>query len=48
VLSQDIFKVPAEDLPKTESVVTMVGGKIIYDAKVVKFGESNSIGCASR
>jgi predicted amidohydrolase YtcJ len=27
-----IFRVPAEDLPKTESVLTMVGGKIVYDA----------------
>jgi predicted amidohydrolase YtcJ len=35
VLSQDIFEVPANDLPKTESVMTIVGGKIVYDAKVV-------------
>lgn len=35
VLSQDIFKVLAGDLPKTESVMTMVGGTIVYDAKVV-------------
>jgi len=35
VLSQDIFKVPAGDLPRTESVMTMVGGSIVYDAKVV-------------
>lgn len=35
VLSQDIFRAAAEDLPKTESVLTMVGGKIIYDAKAV-------------
>jgi predicted amidohydrolase YtcJ len=35
VLSQDIFKASAEDLPKTESVLTMVGGKIVYDAKVL-------------
>ena len=35
VLSQDIFQVQAQDLPKTESVLTMVGGKIIYDAKAV-------------
>ncbi len=32
VLSQDIFRVPAEELPKMESVLTMVGGKIVYDA----------------
>jgi len=30
VLSQDIFKVSNEDLPKTESVLTIVGGKIAY------------------
>jgi len=35
VLSQDIFKVPAGDLPRTESVMTMVCGSIVYDAKVV-------------
>src|SRR5712692_1405464 len=35
VLSQDIFSVPPPELPKTESVLTMVGGKIAYDAKVV-------------
>ncbi len=36
VLSQDIFTVPPLELPKTESILTMVGGKIIYDAKVIK------------
>ena len=35
VLSQDIFSVPTNDLPKTESVLTMVGGKVVYDAKVL-------------
>lgn len=35
VLSQDIFKVDASDLPKTESVLTLVGGKIVYDGKVI-------------
>ena len=35
VLSQDIFRMPAQDLPKTESVLTIVGGKIVYDAKIV-------------
>ena len=35
VLSQDIFRVPADDLPKTESVLTIVGGKIVYDAKAL-------------
>ena len=31
VLSQDIFQVPPPDLPRTESVLTMVGGKIVYN-----------------
>jgi predicted amidohydrolase YtcJ len=35
VLSQDIFTVDASDLPKTESFLTMVGGKIVYDGKVI-------------
>jgi predicted amidohydrolase YtcJ len=35
VLSQDIFRVPNEDLPTTLSVLTMVGGRIVYDANVV-------------
>jgi predicted amidohydrolase YtcJ len=35
VLSQDIFSVPAADLPKTESVFTVVNGKIVYDANVL-------------
>ena len=35
VLSQDIFRAPNEDLPKTLSVLTMVGGHIVYDANAV-------------
>jgi predicted amidohydrolase YtcJ len=31
VLSQDIFQVQGSELPQTESVLTMVGGKIVYD-----------------
>jgi predicted amidohydrolase YtcJ len=34
VLSQDIFSVPVPELPKTESIMTIVGGKIFYEAKV--------------
>ena len=33
VLSQDIFSVPVPELPKTESIMTIVGGKVIYEAK---------------
>jgi predicted amidohydrolase YtcJ len=35
VLSQDIFSVPTAELPKTQSVLTLVGGKTVYDAGVV-------------
>lgn len=35
VLSQDIFTVPLPDLPKTLSLLTLVGGKVVYDAKVL-------------
>jgi predicted amidohydrolase YtcJ len=35
VLSQDIFTVDTSDLPKTESVLTMLNGKVVYDAGVV-------------
>ena len=35
VLTQDIFHIPLNDLPNTESVLTLVGGKVVYDAKVL-------------
>jgi predicted amidohydrolase YtcJ len=36
VLSQDIFTVPVDALPRTESVMTLVGGKIVWDAGVLR------------
>ena len=30
VLSQDVFTIAPAELPKTESVLTIVGGKIVY------------------
>jgi predicted amidohydrolase YtcJ len=33
VLSQDIFTVPTEELPKTVSIQTLVGGKVVYQAQ---------------
>jgi predicted amidohydrolase YtcJ len=36
VLSQDIFAVPSDDLPKTVSVMTIMGGKVIYDAHLLR------------
>jgi predicted amidohydrolase YtcJ len=35
VLSQDIFKVRVDELPQTQSVLTMVNGKVVFDAGVV-------------
>ena len=31
VLSQDIFTIPVGDLPKTTSLLTLVGGQVAYD-----------------
>jgi len=31
VLSQDIFVIAGEELPKTQSILTIVGGKVVYD-----------------
>jgi hypothetical protein len=36
VLSQDIFTAPVPELPKTQSLLTIVGGKIVYEAQVFK------------
>lgn len=36
VLSQDIFNIPVPELPKTQSVLTIIGGKIVHDAKALK------------
>ncbi|MGZ8709474.1 MAG: amidohydrolase [Thermoanaerobaculia bacterium] len=33
VLSQDIFAVPPDALPKTSSVMTIVGGKVVWEAE---------------
>ena len=33
VLSQDIFNVPLPELPKTESVLTIVGERVVYERK---------------
>lgn len=35
VLSQDIFTIPAEHLPATKSVLTMIDGKIVYQQKEI-------------
>jgi hypothetical protein len=35
VLSQDIFSVPLTELRKTESVLTLVDGKVVYDARIM-------------
>ena len=36
VLSQDIFTVPVPELPKTHSVLTLVGGKVVYDVSAAR------------
>jgi predicted amidohydrolase YtcJ len=37
VLSQDIFTVRSDDLPRTVSIMTMAGGKMIYDAHLLRY-----------
>lgn len=36
VLSQNIFTAPVPELPKTQSILTIVSGKIVHDAKILK------------
>ena len=36
VLSQDIFTIPAQQLPATKSLLTMIGGKIVYEDGIKK------------
>ena len=33
ILSQDIFKIPARDLAKTTSVLTMMNGRVVHESK---------------
>ncbi len=35
VLSQDIFAIPPQELPRTGSVLTIIGGRIVFDAGVL-------------
>jgi predicted amidohydrolase YtcJ len=42
VLSQDILTVPVAELPKTESVLTMVGGKTVYDSGALKVASAKN------
>jgi hypothetical protein len=36
VLSQDIFTIPVDALPRTESLLTIMGGKIVWDAGTLR------------
>jgi predicted amidohydrolase YtcJ len=36
VLSQDIFQVPLPELPRTQSVLTLVGGNVVFDAGAIR------------
>ena len=41
VLSQDVFNISPAELPKTTSVLTLVGGKIVYDAGLLAVDPPN-------
>jgi predicted amidohydrolase YtcJ len=43
VLSQDIFTVPVGELPKTVSVLTIVGGQAVYDSGVLHWTDSEPL-----
>jgi predicted amidohydrolase YtcJ len=36
VLSQDIFAVPLNELPRTQSLLTVMDGKIVFDEQTLK------------
>jgi predicted amidohydrolase YtcJ len=36
ILSQDIFSARADELPRTQSLLTIVGGKVVYDAGALR------------
>jgi predicted amidohydrolase YtcJ len=38
VLSQDLFKIEPSDIAKTEVLLTMVGGKVVYESPAWKAG----------
>ena len=42
VLSQDVFTVALGKLPETTSVLTLVGGKVAYDAKALRASATRS------
>ncbi len=37
ILSQNIFKIPLNDLSKTTSILTMIEGKVVFDAKKLAY-----------
>jgi predicted amidohydrolase YtcJ len=43
VLSQDIFTVPVGDLPKTQSIMTIVGGRVVYETSEGKRMEAGTV-----
>lgn len=36
VLSQDIFSVPPDAMPGTASILTIIGGKVVYDKRILQ------------
>jgi hypothetical protein len=42
VLSQNIFSVPPQALPGTRSVLTLVGGDIVYDGMARRAAAASS------
>ena len=48
VLSRDLFAIPARDILETRPVLTMAGGRVVFDAGDLEIPESMSVAAASR
>ena len=46
VLSRDIMTIPVEDILRTEAVLTMVGGQIVFERPLVKTAPRRSAATA--
>jgi predicted amidohydrolase YtcJ len=48
VLSRDLFAIPPRDILETRPVLTMAGGRVVFDAGDLEIPESMSVAAASR
>ena len=48
VLSRDLFAIPPRDILETRPILTMAGGRVVFDAGELEIPESMSVAAASR